>query len=60
MRKDIAPMVRTLLKKMTITELRYVKAMLLNDMEKSHDNSPAIRNVLEDIQEIVQTRMITS
>lgn len=60
MGKDIAPMVRALLKKMSITELRYVKAILLHDVEKSHTNSPAIRSVLADIQEIEQTKILTA
>ena len=60
MGKDIAPAVRELLKEMTLTELRCVEVILLYDMEKSHTDSPAVRNILADIQEVERARIRTA
>lgn len=49
---DIAPMIRNIFKKLPITELSCVEVILMYDMEKTHTESPAILNVLADIQEI--------
>ena len=54
---DITPIVIEQLEKLTITELRCIKAALMNDMEKSNNDSPGLRGILAEIQALEQARV---
>lgn len=57
---EIAPMIRNIFKRLSITELSYVEVILMYDMEKTHTESPAILNILADIQEIKTAKIRTA
>ena len=54
---DITPIVMEQLEKLTITELRCIKAALMHDMEKSNNDSPGLRGILAEIQALEQARV---
>ena len=56
MRKNIAPVIKSCLLKLSISELCSVEAAVLYDIEESGDDILAMHSVLEDIQNIKASR----